>query len=492
MSMTLSTRLHFAMKRAEGPDNWFIPKDQLRYILNQPSVKEEIITLFGEQPPEQLEELVDRICGREVDLGLNVCRKIFAVLLMIDQARSIKQFTAHDVSDADIPLKPNQEDQFTITALHKQQDSTSTHIELDGWSNTNYRNFLKYQWRVNAPFFTKDTNHHDQIPILENQAILPWIPNDELKGKHFQSGHSESQSIFALKKLHRKEYITVAPEIETLRRFSLEDETHLIQLLTAFYWNHECYLLFPWANGGSLDDLWQNNAISPLSKEIMIWISDQCHGIAQGLRQIHERQLSDFSRARLRQLEDPEVPEKVEFGLHGDIKPANILWFKHPQDSIGAGVLKISDFGLAQFHSRETEMRSGHGEWIGCSPTYRSPEWETRSQDDRRKAYSRKTDIWSLGCVYLEFVTWILLASDGIEDFSVARTEDDQPFSRGYLFPEDIFFQVKAETPDEQRQVMVKSSVVTAVGKPWLIYDSGYNNSMAIRDALDTCTNFWT
>ncbi|KAI0857713.1 kinase-like domain-containing protein [Xylaria cubensis] len=462
MAMTLSDRLTSAMKRADGVDNWFIPNDQLKQILNRNVVKDEIVTLFGEEPPEQLEQLLDRICGQKRDSRPGVCRKIFAVLVMIDLARSIKQFTARDISDADLPLKPNEEDQFVIAALRKTQESTYMLIEIDGWINNNYRNFLKYQWRVDAPFFTKDTNRQDHIPTLADQTILPWIPDDELKDKHFQSGHSES--VFALKKLHKKEHQAVLPEIEILRKFCLMDDTHLIQLLTTFYWNDECYLVFPWADGGSLEDLWQNNTNPPLSKEVITWISDQCHGVAKGLYQIHERQLSDWSRAKLRQLENPQSPGEMEFGLHGDIKPANILWFKHPQDSIGAGVLKICDFGLAQFHSRETHMRSEHGEWIGCSPTYRPPEWdlETESQDGRRKPYSRKTDIWGLGCVYLEFVTWILLGPGGIEEFSSARSADDQPNTRRTLtYPEDVFFQVEVG----RHHATVKESVTEWIKK---------------------------
>ena len=236
-------------------------------------------------------------------------------------------------------------------------------------------------------------------------------------------------------------------EIEILRKYNLKDETNLIQLLTAYCWNDDYYLIFPWANGGSLEDLWESNPNQSLTKEFVTWVSDQCHGVAKGLYQIHERKLSDWSRERLGgRLEDPNVPGDIEFGLHGDIKPANILWFKHPKESIGEGVLKICDFGLAQFHSRETHMRSEHNNWIGCSRTYRPPEWVPMSESGRIRPYSRKADIWALGCVFLEFVTWILHGKDGIEDFSEARTGDDRPQTRGQPYCEDIFFQVDAET----------------------------------------------
>ncbi|KAI0970492.1 kinase-like domain-containing protein [Xylaria arbuscula] len=477
MSGTLSNRLESAMIRsAEGANNWFIPHDQLNEILDRRSVTDEVTTLFYEETPQQLEQVVDRILGQGM-ISQGKCRKIFAVLVMIRQARSIKQFIDKNISDADIPLKSNPEDKFKITAFHIRQEAT---LKPEGWSNTNYRSFLEYQWFVDAPVFTRDKSHDDHIPILGEQTIFPWIPDDSLKEKNRQTGHSEvrpikiheshhdfvntySRSVFALKKLHKyvnkSEDKTGVSEIEILRKFNLEDETNLIQLLTAYCWNDDYYLIFPWANGGSLEDLWESNSNQRLSKELVTWVSDQCHGVAKGLYQIHERKLSDWSRERLGgRLEGSNIPGDMEFGLHGDIKPANILWFKHPQESIGAGVLKISDFGLAQFHSRETHMRSEHSDWIGCSPSYRPPEWVPMSESGRTKPYSRKADIWGLGCVFLEFVTWILLGTDGIEKFADARIADDRPQARGESITQDIFFEVDAETSS----AIVKNSVKQA------------------------------
>ncbi|KAI1150664.1 kinase-like domain-containing protein [Nemania diffusa] len=371
---TLSYRLRSVLVRAEGPANYFLPLDQLNNILDQPSVKDEIITLFPEQPPEQRDELVDRICGPEGKPQLGLCRKVFAVLLMSSQGRSISQFIAQNISDADIPLEPISEPN-NITGLQRKVKSDSMPIKLDGWDHNNYMNFLLYQRQVNVPFFTNDASRKDEIPILEEQTILPWVKDTTPTDGPIHSGHSEvraicihkghhnfpntySQSVFALKKLHMRDPKDIDPEIKTLRRFSLEDQAHLIQLLTAFYWNNECHLLFPWAHGGSLEDLWRKHDNPPLTKELMVWVSKQCHGIATGLHQIHERQLSDRSLAVRTDRESSRVRGNMEFGLHGDIKPANILWFKKPQERLGAGDLKICDFGLVKFHERETAMRS--------------------------------------------------------------------------------------------------------------------------------------
>jgi serine/threonine protein kinase len=37
------------------------------------------------------------------------------------------------------------------------------------------------------------------------------------------------------------------------------------------------------------------------------------------------------------------------------------------------------------------------------------------------KLISRAYDIWSLGCIFLEFVTWILLGPEGLSEFDDAR-----------------------------------------------------------------------
>ncbi|KAI1127754.1 hypothetical protein F5Y10DRAFT_265772 [Nemania abortiva] len=476
---TLLNDLRCAMVRADGPDKWFIPNNQLNHILNRHSIKNEIATLFSEKSPEEQDELVYHICGRKKDPQSKRCRKIFALLLLINQARSISQFIAQDVSDTDIPLESGDPKNVpNITALRRKHDSTSTQIRLDGWAGPNYRNFLDYQRLVNAPFFTKDTSYQDKMRIMEEQTIMPWIPDDDLKNKNFQITHSKVRairiheghhdfkipySVFALKTLHRGDLNTLVPEIEAVRRFSPKDETHLVQLLTTFYWNNDCYFLFPWAYGGSLEHLWQTNSNSSLSRDVITWISDQCHGVATGLHQIHEFKLS----RSLAERESQVAPGEIEFILHGYIKPTNILWFKDPQDPLGVGTLKLSDFGLDRFHSRETGMISGLGGLDGYSPTYRSPESElkTESPDGQKRTNSQPTDIWGLGCVYLEFVTWILLGYEAIDDFAANRADDDQPESRGVSYNEDVFFQVEAGMPDKPRRAVVKDSVVAWLEK---------------------------
>lgn len=131
------------------------------------------------------------------------------------------------------------------------------------------------------------------------------------------------------------------------------------------------------------------------------------------------------------------------YGRHGDIKPENILWFEHiPQsqrrysnnynDDHEGGVLQITDFGLGRFHGRDSKTEQQPNGVFG-SPTYEPPECKLR------RPVSRLYDLWSLGCLYLEFATWLLKGYEAIFEFSDHRA---CPSSIDPRFSEDFFFQV--------------------------------------------------
>jgi serine/threonine protein kinase len=221
---------------------------------------------------------------------------------------------------------------------------------------------------------------------------------------------------FALKHLRHNSSEDFRTEVENLKRFSAKDHLHLIKLLVTFSWGEQYYLLFPWADGNLLD-FWKSNPkpSNPLlGHQVALWFSKQCLGIVEGLKMIHTLDTpltGDLSDVSSRQIH----------GRHGDLKPENILWFKSYQDtdtSCFMGVLKISDFGLTRFHG---PMSKSHvdARGLGMSPTYRAPEY------DIGKQVSQSYDIWTLGCVLLEFVTWYLLGWDEVDIFSKERTLDD-------------------------------------------------------------------
>jgi hypothetical protein len=81
-----------------------------------------------------------------------------------------------------------------------------------------------------------------------------------------------------------------------------------------------------------------------------------------------------------------------DFGIiHRDIKPANLLLDVH-------GILWVTDFGLAQFHSDAGLTRTGD---IPGTIRYMSPEQAA----GRRALLDQRSDVYSLGATFYEFLT---------------------------------------------------------------------------------------
>lgn len=103
---------------------------------------------------------------------------------------------------------------------------------------------------------------------------------------------------------------------------------------------------------------------------------------------------------------------------HGDLKPGNILCVNEQ----GERILKIADFGVSRIHHAQTISRTSPTTSTLLTPSYQGPEVEFEKIDkDDQRPRSRKYDIWSLGCVFLEFAIWLLHGPKAIEGFTGAR-----------------------------------------------------------------------
>lgn len=90
-----------------------------------------------------------------------------------------------------------------------------------------------------------------------------------------------------------------------------------------------------------------------------------------------------------------------------DMKPQNILLFQTNQTNLPT--LTITDFGSSM--SRKTATNH----WPQVSLTYRAPEYGDQVFD------YRKYDIWGLGCIFLEGITWYLKGPNALTDFQNER-----------------------------------------------------------------------
>lgn len=227
-----------------------------------------------------------------------------------------------------------------------------------------------------------------------------------------------------------------------------------------------------------------------IDRHLALWMASQCHGLCVGLGQIHNSLPSlDDPDAGL-STDKPPSPRWIPkpYGRHNDIKPENILWFKDSQSSESiSGTLKISDFGFTQFNS--SQSRSGIPQRpVLLTPTYRPPECDMPEGE-----ISQACDMWTLGCLYLEFIVWILKGVDATDDhFPDDRLRDET----GTDFKEDTFFSTDGQSAHLKRSVVEVSTrqhrmPSAADSKLWFVF-SGSTVFMLTKSARHTFTICWT
>jgi serine/threonine protein kinase len=198
-------------------------------------------------------------------------------------------------------------------------------------------------------------------------------------------------------------------------------------------------LLFPWAEGGSLEDLMKKpradllNSFDLTENEFIKWIAAQCRGLVEALGTIHDTRVKHTHISE----DGDQVSQDKDYGIHGDIKPANILHFSQERARYRLGNLKVADFGLITFHTRASRTKMSRKTAYAASQTYRSPE------HDIGYFMSKKVDIWALGCVFSQLMTWVILGSAACNNYQKARTEEESfsgaSMNRG-KWHEDNFF----------------------------------------------------
>jgi len=155
-------------------------------------------------------------------------------------------------------------------------------------------------------------------------------------------------------------------------------------------------IIFPWAVGGDLWEFWR--AEHP--RDFLSCLK-QIAGLTRALEAIHEVNCR-----------------------HGDLKPANILYFNEG----GSGILKIADLGIARAHTKPTFERADKTSTLASTRAYEGPEASENYISDT--ARSRRYDCWSMGCIIFEFVVWLLFDFEALESFESHRDPENYEYYR--------------------------------------------------------------
>lgn len=240
--------------------------------------------------------------------------------------------------------------------------------------------------------------------------------------------------------------------------FSGDVHEHLISLLATYQQGDEYYLIFPWA-GGDLQSFWRDiNPTPQMDHDTVTWVADQCYGIARGLYEIHKHETeyvrgsNDHPFAPKQPINRSRSKSLQLFGRHGDIKPQNVLWFDGAREDPGRAVLKITDLGLAEFKTSIAKIYKPSSR-VSMTASYRPPE-----SDIQNGQVGQSHDIWSLGCLYLEMLTWLLGGWKLVQEFEQLRVaEKTVAYFNGPT--EGTFFKVKSVSEDGTSVLVIKPTV---------------------------------
>lgn len=198
--------------------------------------------------------------------------------------------------------------------------------------------------------------------------------------------------------------------VRTLHSNHLIKAVAYYQLDTVDRTNH-CFL-FPFAKHGDLWTFWASRkkeldkgaAGVPHRRDtpFLIWIFTQLIGMADALVELHQP--------------SPNI-------RHGDLKPINILCFQ--DDTLPAHAprirMVITDVGISKDHKGKTETRAITSTEVSTE-RYRPPEMDLTLKTGWK--LSRRFDVWSMGCIMLEFLIWLLYDFGELHKFTVAFKDD--------------------------------------------------------------------
>ncbi|KAK8129203.1 hypothetical protein PG999_001583 [Apiospora kogelbergensis] len=433
---------------SEPRHNVYLPLDAFEALFCKQSIK----SLLKESsakglPADELMRKVLRIHQIDVAESRPSRRRILAVLTMMDRVKYIDQFIRNDVWDTDLPIEPSKM-RFGDIFRH--------------WDGNDRILFGEYQNRISIPFFDF---RHDKLPSypFSKDIRLPWLEYKRMsvggtgmvhKIKIHPSHHNFNQrgsQYFALKEIQTQDTMSYKNELGALEQAlgRTQSEKHLIKLLLTFQHGNRCYLVFDWADG-NLQEFWDQRTITT-SHFNNVWITKQCYGLATALKRIHG--LATFQKEERKRNHSIEANDYREYGRHGDIKAANILWFKDYQGNRDHFVL--ADLGLTRYHSNLTRSQVRYSDLDGWTDQYRAPELDLRANN-----ISQKYDIWSLGCVFLELFIWYALGADGISDFEDQL--DTETKGDATNFGEANFFNIHKDGHGN------KSAVVKPAVEKWI------------------------
>lgn len=444
--------------------NRFVPRGALVDIIDRQNVEQLLSTLLCQKKETSvyLAQVASEIApdseepcccckhghctgGRMILAALLLCGKEHLILSIFASPKS-------EVCDDHLPIRfdedgnPQDLPEEYEDSSHRDEGESLRHTSpFQGLDKSEKDLFEYFQWQVFTPYLVHlGLNHGRGYVTYPEEVSLPWSgvegQRSPVEGQvsfvervtMYPQSHSllsgqDSVDSFALK-VFDEEVVPGLAEDRFQREIHanqyLPKHHRVVPLLSAFKHRGKFHLLFPWADGGNLREMWRS--YDPAKTDTTPWYSDkwlieESFGLADALAVVHGQHI--------------QLPQTNAL-LHADIKPDNILCFSNGNSSHPGMFLKLADFGEAKEVEPGTALKPReHG--VVHVKTYRPPEYSANA--DIFPNY----DVWCLGCLFMEFVTWAILGWPGVQAFCKSREseqDDDEVTEVPEQLTEDVFF----------------------------------------------------
>ncbi|KAK1499877.1 protein kinase domain-containing protein, partial [Colletotrichum abscissum] len=386
--------------------NTFLPYSILEKQVTTQLVKD-TLSYQTNKSPETISKIASFVCGKPG------ARRVFAVLACLSRPERIDLFYEHNFVDSILPLFIDESKQVKTRSAEPGHSEITKRVFADKfWAFViSPYLFCDNQWQFLGPVFNEHQFRYSfrkehRMPFLEQpgghrESHFSTVGKWSIHQSHFKkssklrlSVDTNGHPIVAVKELKNvnmnpDEYERAAEaEAEVLHMIREMKHPHLIKAIAYYKRGDRYFIIFPWAGGGNLRDYWGREPPRKLDADFVRWALGQLCGLAGAMNKLHST--------------------KDSACRHGDLKPENILCFENTtsSDPFSQPFLVIADVGLAKVHTLATEMRNEATRTMNGTVMYEPPEAVLLLT--KKLPRSRRYDVWSIGCIYFEFLIWLL------------------------------------------------------------------------------------